>query len=170
MVGYNYPDFGACTHIWNFTQYGTPIGKFLAQTLGYHILGSLDNLLLVGNTVEECRDSVNLTLELFDSLGLTIHPDKSVVEPTTIEFLGFILDSENMEVRPTEKKKTNISNQCAEMLKRNEVTILEMAQLLEILIALDPGVHGGMLYTKRMEMDKNTALKMAKGKWGPKKK
>ena len=42
----------------------------------------------------ECENIVQVTTKLFDSLGLYVHPDKSILETSqALEFLGFVLNS-----------------------------------------------------------------------------
>lgn len=66
---------------------------------GYLNTGYIDDSLLQGDTYVECAENTSKTVQLFDSLGLTVHPQKSILIPTqTIEFLGFILNSQKMIV------------------------------------------------------------------------
>ena len=46
-----------------------------------------DYSLLEGDTYDHCRQNINLV----DSVGLTVHPEKSVIIPKQcIEFVGFL--------------------------------------------------------------------------------
>lgn len=50
----------------------------------------IDDSLVVSKTKAECVDNIHETAQLLDSLGLTVHPEKSVLRPTKcITFLGF---------------------------------------------------------------------------------
>jgi hypothetical protein len=54
---------------------------------------------------DDCRENIRDTVALVDSLGSTIHPEKSVFIPTQeIHYLGFILNSREMTVQLTHKK------------------------------------------------------------------
>ena len=52
----------------------------------------VDDSYLQGRTFSTCEDNVNSTVHLLQSLGFTIHPEKSVLFPTQkIEFLGSLI-------------------------------------------------------------------------------
>ena len=49
---------------------------------------------LQGDTFEDCKENVELTVDLFQRLGFTINQEKSVVIPQNkVEFLCFVIDS-----------------------------------------------------------------------------
>ena len=53
----------------------------------------VDDILLVGDSLDEITRSVSLTVTTLGMLGLRINDKKSCLEPTqTIEYLGLILD------------------------------------------------------------------------------
>jgi hypothetical protein len=67
--------------------------------------GYIDDSLLIGQLYDDCREHIRDTVALVDSLGSTIHPEKSVFIPTQeIHYLGFILNSREMTVQLTHKK------------------------------------------------------------------
>lgn len=73
-----------------FTKIMKPVFSHLRK-LGHSIIAYIDDCLLQGDT---CLRNVDQTVEILDSLGLTIYPSKSVFQPSKqIVFLGFILDS-----------------------------------------------------------------------------
>ena len=56
-------------------------------------------------TAENCSKNVNETINLLFELGFTINYEKSVSIPAhSIKFLGFIIDSNTMTIRPTSEK------------------------------------------------------------------
>ena len=58
---------------------------------GFQSIGYIDDSYLQGITKPECENNVQATTKLFDSLGLYVHPDKSILEPSQVlEFLGFV--------------------------------------------------------------------------------
>ena len=60
---------------------------------------------LQGNTIHECMNIINATIDLLSSLGYSILTGKSILVPTQkIELLGFSIDSKNMKVSLTKKK------------------------------------------------------------------
>lgn len=70
---------------------------FSLRKLGLSIISYIDDCLLQGDTCESCLRNVDQTVKILDSLGITIHPSKSVFQPSKqIVFWGFNLDSEKM--------------------------------------------------------------------------
>ena len=65
----------------------------------------IDDSYLQGTTIKECKDNIDATYALLTKLGFVVNIQKSELEPKQqITFLGFILNSQNMTVRVTEKK------------------------------------------------------------------
>lgn len=75
---------------------------------GYVSMTYIDDNLLLGDTVEECRKNVDITKRYLEKLGFVIHEKKSQFEPNkSITFLGNKINSERMIVKLTEEKKRN---------------------------------------------------------------
>jgi len=57
------------------------------------------------------------TFSQFDSLGFTIHPDKSVFIPSQcLVLLGFIIDSVAMTITLTPEKALKVQEACGTLL------------------------------------------------------
>ena len=131
---------------------------------GYVNCAYIDDILLLGDSYEECLNNVQETMILFDNLGFTIHSEKSVVIPKqNIEFLGFNIDSINMTVRLTSNKVSNIIQLCKGMLNKQTVTIRDFAKLIGKLVASEHGVLYAPLFYKSLEIQKDIELKNNKG-------
>ena len=103
-------------------------------------------------------------MSLLDDLELTPHPEKSVTVPTqVIEFVGFILNSQEMTVRLPPRKIKNIIKHCKDILKKNILTIRDFAQIIGKLVASEPGVQYAALYYKPLEIQRDFELKLSKG-------
>ena len=88
---------------------------------GHTNSGYIDDILLQSDSFKECITNVTETVSLLDDLGLTPHPEKSVTVPTqVIEFVGFILNSQEMIVRLPPRKIKNIIKHCKDILKKNK--------------------------------------------------
>ena len=78
---------------------------FSQRKIGHKNVAYIDDSLLISSTYSECKTNIKDTVHLLDSLGFTIHPIKSVLEPTqTITFVGFVINSQNMCVKLTTEK------------------------------------------------------------------
>ena len=87
-----------------FTKLLKPVYSTL-HSKGHLSSGYIDDSYLQGDTVEECQENITDTACLFSWLGFYIHPTKSVFTPSHIlTFLGFILNSLEMTVSPTQEK------------------------------------------------------------------
>ena len=95
-----------------FTKILKPIFASLRER-GYISTAYIDDSCLQGKTYSECKDNIAETFILMDSLGLTINPDKSILIPSKqIVFVGFILCSETMTIKPTSEKIQKIRESC----------------------------------------------------------
>ena len=114
---------------------------------GFQSVGYIDDSYLQGTTKRECSNNVTAITSLFDNLGLCIHPEKSILEPShVLEFLGFVLNSEAMTVTLSPVKAANIRQDCKNLLAKNQPTIREVAAVIGKLVASCPGVHMGPLF------------------------
>ena len=103
-------------------------------------------------------------MQIFERLGLVIHRDKSVLEPTKeITYLGFILNSEDTTVTLSEGKQTKIKTACFSLKRKKSCTIRELAQVIGTLVAAFPALRQGPLYYRDLDKLKTTALKKS---WG----
>ena len=107
----------------------------------------------MGQTLTEIMEGCTVAIETFTDLGFAISMDKSVLTPTKkIEFLGFVLDSENMSVSVGLAKATKIKELLMEMLQKQACSIRELASLLGKLQAKEPANAYMQLRTKAMEI------------------
>ena len=104
--------------------------------LGLIVLAFIDDTLLQGDTEHDCQSAVIATCQVLDSLGFTVHPVKSVFQPTQrIDFLGFWLGLINMIVSLTDRKVDKIRSVCAELLEMEVCSIRQMATIIGYLVA-----------------------------------
>ena len=140
-----------------------PIFAFLRER-GYISTAYIDDSCLQGETYSECKDNIAQTIKLMDSLGLTINPDKSVLIPSKqIVFVGFILCSETMTIKPTSEKIQKIRESCVTIYQSKFIVIRTFAQLIGMLVACEPGVRYAPLYYKPLEKIKEHNLNRKRG-------
>ena len=144
-----------------------PLAALREQNI--NIVAYIDDLIILDTSYEKCLKKTQICAQLFDSLGFVIHPDKSNFTPSNvIEYLGFVIDSNNMVIRLTDKKKLKTKENCCNILEIEKPTIREVARLLGTLTSCLPGVKFGPLHYKALEVCKIEALKRAKGKFDEK--
>ena len=106
-----------------FTKILKPVFAYL-RARGHISTAYIDDSCLLGLTYWECANNIKDTVSLMDELGLTVSEEKSVLIPCTrIEFLGFILCSESMTVRLTQKRCQNILDLCNQLKNKKRTTI-----------------------------------------------
>lgn len=146
-----------------FTKIMKPVLATLRED-NIMIIMYIDDALIFGKTFDDCLQACCRVVKLFDSLGFTVHPDKSCLIPNQeIIFLGFILNSVSMTVRPTSEKIETVQRLCNDILKRDLISIRQLAEIIGKFISLTPGNRYGPLFCKRLEIFKNRALKEHKG-------
>ena len=146
-----------------FTKVMKPALSFLRDR-GVMIVMYIDDALIVSPTEKQCQIDTTVTLTLFDRLGFTINKEKSCLQPTQeITYLGFLLNSKTLSIRPTQQKRDDIIHACNLTLRHTEVTIRALAELIGKLVAISPGNKYGPVFVKRLEIAKNAALRRHKG-------
>ena len=98
-----------------------------------------------------------------------VHPNKSIFFPAiSIEYLGFVTDSQSMTISLTKKKKACIKQLCHKVLQEEFLIIRKITRLLCKFTSSFPAVHFGPLHYRSLEQDKILALKFAKGNFDKK--
>ena len=126
----------------------------------------VDDSYLQGRAFSTCEDNVNSTVHLLQSLGFTIHPEKSVLFPTQkTEFLGFVLNSVEMKIKLTDCKSGKIILKIKKLLYEGKQTIRDLAFTIGSLIATFPVLPYGKFHYRELERCKIFSLKFRKGKY-----
>ena len=80
---------------------------------GYTVAIYIDDIIAIYQSFEEGLLTVVETINLFQKLGFVIHPDKNKFIPAkTVEYLGFINDSEKIITYLSDQKKQKIYEKC----------------------------------------------------------
>lgn len=147
----------------------TKVMKSVFSTLrkyGHINTSYIDDSLLLADSFERCVNNVTDTVHLMDSLGFTVHPDKSILHPTQcITYLGFVLNSVDMTVKPTQEKARKIKRLCESFLHKTTCSIREFSELIGNLVACEQAVKYAALHYKHLELVKNFNLKQRKGNY-----
>ena len=146
-----------------FTKLLTPIFSVLREE-GVECFPYIDDSFVVADSKEECQTGIQKLCRKLDTLGLVVHEEKSVLEPTRdLVFLGFHLNSEIMLITPTQDKKDKFVRAATKVLGTQEVSIREMAGLIGLMVAYSVGVQYGAAHYKQAEREKSQALERCKG-------
>ena len=144
---------------WVFTKILKPVFAKL-RSKGHISSAYIDDSCLQGSTYESCMWNIKDTVTLMDSLGLTVHPRKSVLVPTQqIIFLGFLLCSITMTVRLTPERCQDVIDLCKSILAQKRITIRLFSKLIGKLVATQQGVEYAPLFYKPLEKVKDLELR-----------
>ena len=149
----------------NFTRILKPVFAYLA-TKGVIAFGYIDDTFVMGCSFQECERGILLLKDILERLGFFINVEKSVFTPATkIEFLGFILDSENMTIVPTQNKKEKTITMISSLLAQRRPKIRQVAKVVGTCISNTVGSDYGGNYIKILEIDKIQALAKRRGNY-----
>lgn len=141
-----------------FTKLMKPILSSLRQQ-GLMSVLYLDDFLLLGRTISDCKYNLQKTVKLLEFLGFIINFSKSVPDPQqTCTFLGFTYNSLNMTIYLPMHKKQTIVKLATKYLTCKKCKIRNFAHFIGVLISACPAVKYGWLYTKKFERVKTIAL------------
>ena len=134
---------------------------------GVSVTDYIDDMLTMSTSVNSCYDNIDRIIQLLDSLGFVVHPEKSNFKPTqVIEFLGFVIDTFHMTIQLTQKKKRAIVELCNTVLSLpQKMTIRLISKVLGKMASSFVAVPFGRLYYRATERHKIWALKLSKGKY-----
>ena len=150
--------------VWVFTKLLKPPFSIL-RSHGYLPVVIVDNPHLQGHTFSTNEGNTNAAADLFQFLGFTIHPEKSVLILTQeIEFLGFVLNSTGMKIKLTDCNSGKIISKTKELLYEEKQTIRDLASVTGSLVATFPVLPYGKLHY-RVNYGKISSLKFQKSKY-----
>ena len=133
---------------------------------GRIVSGYIDNTYLQQQLFNDALNSLNACKSLFSSLGLLIHPEKSLHIPSQIAtVLGFIINSLEMTISITTEKKTSLLELCHKTMQSDQITIRDLARLIGKIVSSFPSAAYGPLFYLDLEMAKTEALKLERGNY-----
>ena len=113
---------------------------------------------------DDCSRNVHDTVQIFTKVGFIVNQEKSVLIPNhELTFLGFILNSLKMTVRPTLEKADKLKTRCSALLTKTHASIQEVSEVIGLMVSMFPGVEYAQLFYRSIEIDKIRALKENKG-------
>ena len=113
-----------------FTKIIKPVVGLLHQ-LGIRIVIHPDDMLIMAQTREMAKCHATTTINLLESLRFTVNYQKSVLIPsTTVEFLGFLVDSKTLTLSLPKEKIKKAKKACQSILDNPLSSIPQLSQLL----------------------------------------
>ena len=147
----------------------TKITKVLFSHLrkaGHISTNYIDDCCLIGKTEQSCWENVRETVKISQEAGFVIHHKKSALYPSKqLQYLGYILNSQNMTVRLTPERQLKIKQLCQRFLCSTEVSLQRLSRLVGLFVSALPGVNYGQSHYRACERLLNKALKRHKGNY-----
>ena len=151
--------FGLSSAPYVFTKLLKPAVATLHR-LGMRLVLYLDDMLILAQTREMTRECLATALELLLSLGFIINLKKSVLNPTQkIEFLGFQIDSQRMTISLPQQKIKSLKQRARHLCRVSQVSVREIAQILGLMISVQPAILPVPLFYWKIERLKIQALR-----------
>ena len=146
-----------------FTKLLKPVLASLRE-MGHVVVAYLDDTIIIGETREQTDQAVKDTTKILTELGFIVHDEKSVLVPQQeLKFLGFNLNTVNMNICLPGDKVQDISVACSELHDKIKPTIRQVSHVIGKIIAAFPGVQYGPMFYRNLERDKISALKTNRG-------
>lgn len=150
--------FGLNVAPYTFTKLLKPVVSRLRER-GLLLVLYLDDLLILGDSYGECSKNTQISIELFEKLGFIINDKKSQLIPSTRrKFLGFIYDSETMNIELPEEKIAQTAQKIEKFSKTKSCTIREFAGLIGTLGSSCTALKYGWVHMKIFERAEFLAL------------
>lgn len=151
-----------------FTKILKPIFAKL-QEQGITAFGYIDDTWVTAQSYEACKTGIQVMKKLFQNLGFYVHEEKSVFDPSQkLEFLGFVLDSQKMQIYPTQEKIQKVESLSRTLLQKKKYKIRTVAKLIGNYVANTVGCEYGSNHYRYLELDKINALAMNRGDYDQK--
>ena len=129
-----------------FTKLTKPPIAYL-RTEGVVVAIYIDDIIVIGDTYEECLIVTVKTIKLFLRLGFIIHSEKSSLQLSQkIAYIGFVFNSKEILVTLTSEKKGKSLESCKSFFNKNSFTIRELSSFIGTLTSTVPGNKFEPLY------------------------
>lgn len=141
-----------------FTKLMKPVVEYLRSRNHVSVI-YLDDMLLIGQSYNQCQNNVIETRSLLEKLGLLVNEKKSTLTPTNeLKYLGFIFNTKDMTMELPDQKRIKIRKICFNVINSKSISILKAAELIGYLGSASPAVPYSPLYIRRLEYEKTIAL------------
>ncbi len=140
------------------TKLMKPVVALLRRS-GIRLIIYLDDILFMNQTPTGLRRDISTALHLLENLGFVVNLPKSDLNPTqTLEFLGFLVNTQDMTLVLPQGKVTAIKHLCTQIMSLKEVTVRDIARLIGKLTASIQAIFPAPLHYRQLQSLKNKAL------------
>ena len=132
--------FGLSTAPFVFTKVTKPIAAYL-RARGIRIIFYLDDILVIGATAEECRQNVEIVLNILRLAGFLINEKKSSLSPSQhFLYLGLWWNTASGRVGLEERKLGIMKDLATQLLSTPRPSCRSIMQLLGLMTSAIPAI------------------------------
>jgi hypothetical protein len=144
-----------------FEMFSTAIEKFILNEGVESLFHYLDDFLLITLKGLQSAKEYDIVLKVFKELKVELAKEKLSPPTTRLEFLGLILDSENMVIELPEDKLHRYREMIDQCRSSDRITLKDLDQLVGVLVYSAMVIqHGKSFYYHLIQM-----LKEARSSW-----
>lgn len=148
MYEFNCLPFGLASAPYVFTKLTRPVLTYL-RSRGCISVNYLDDFLIIESTAEQCKDNIDFTSKLLQSLGFIINFEKSLTTPRRVcTFLGFELNSQTSTLGIPQEKRNKIFLLIRHFKELRQCSIRKLAHFIGVIISICLTVAYGWVHTK----------------------
>ena len=131
----------------------------LLREMGVQLIAYTDNILVLAESREMARSHAEALVYLLQCLGFKINQNKSILEPAQVmEFLGFSVDTIQMELKLPVDKIKKIRVESRSMLREERVSGRALARLVEKMNATSQVIPPAPLFYHHLQMALSVTL------------
>lgn len=151
--------FGLSTAPFIFTKVTRPVAAFL-RAQGIRLIFYLDDILILGQTFQECLLNVEKAVSLLQMAGFLINWKKSSLVPTQrFLFLGLWWDTVLESISLEERKLTSLQSQASRLLSLKSPNCRSLMRMLGLMTAATPAVPLIRLHCRPLQICLNKFYK-----------
>ncbi|XP_070572493.1 uncharacterized protein [Ptychodera flava] len=137
----------------------TKTSGFAAPTPRHSMCNLHRRLLILGRSFQTCQANVNAAVTLLLSLGFLVNWEKSKLVPKQeIQFLGMVINSQEMTISLPQDKVNRLQVECQSLLHRDSVTVRCLSKLLGKMTATLEAVTVAPLHYRSLQKDQLAVL------------
>ena len=138
------------------------VPKALLRRLNIRLKIHLDDILLMGRTLEEILMSRDTSVFLLQHLSFVINLKKLVLKPSQqIEFLGLKIDALTMTLTLTEENIEKVILKCQNLLSHSQTNVLELTKLIGLMSSTVQAILSACLKLRYLQEQQLQSLNQA---------
>ena len=141
-----------------FTKIMRPVIAWLRQ-IGCRMITYIDDNLIMAPTQVEAACLAEIAISLLEALGFVVNYPKSIIQPCQeLQFLGFSINSADMNIRVPKEKLKKLHAMVREILEAPTTSGRELAKFVGTASSLSLGIPPAPLFYRALQQVKNSVI------------